>query len=40
MEYKVKPKTFLHFYWQVIQRWFEIKEVTSSKDKTPIELRR
>jgi hypothetical protein len=40
MEYKVKPKNFPHFYWQVIQSWCEIKEITDVKIKGPIEVRR
>jgi hypothetical protein len=41
MEYKEKPKGFPHFYWQVIQSWMEIKEITNlDREKSPMEVRR
>jgi hypothetical protein len=41
MEYKEKPKGFPHFYWQVLQSWLEIKDITNLENKKqPIEVRR
>jgi hypothetical protein len=40
MDCKDKPRGFPHFYWQVLQSWFEIKKITEEEHKTPMDIRR
>jgi hypothetical protein len=37
---KEKPKNFPHFYWQMMQSWFEIKRISNNEMKSPFEIRR
>jgi hypothetical protein len=40
LECKKKPKDFPHFYRQVMVSWFEIKQITESKERTPLDVRK
>ena len=40
LECKTKRKDFPHFYWQVMVSWFEIKEITETRKKSPMDIRR
>jgi exonuclease III len=40
LECKTKPKNFPHFYWMVMESWFEIKKLTTPVEKSPMDIRR
>jgi hypothetical protein len=40
LECTTKPKNFPHFYWKVMESWFEIKKLTNPVEKNPMDIRR
>ena len=40
LDCKTKPKNFPHFYWKVMEGWFEIKKLTTVNEKSPMDIRR
>jgi hypothetical protein len=40
LDCKKKPTNFPHFYWQVMVSWFEIKQITDSREKKPMDVRK
>jgi hypothetical protein len=40
MECVVKPKNFPHFYWNVMQSWYEYIQLSQPEKKSPMDIRR